>query len=248
MIELMRRKTAGAEFSLLGAGLFLMLIGTLRAQDQPTPAELLRKDPAIDAAVPGPLRGVPQPAIRAGSPASAPPGGAKAGPSRAADDGAPRKGTLITATKEAFFDNKERKATFTGDVVVIDPQFTLSCDGLTVFLKKEGAAADPKPPSENNAGATGSLERAIAVGNVVVTQKKQDGEGKVTEYIGKGEKGVFNAKTGDFELTGWPEVRQGINRHVATEESTVMTMTRDGRMKTSGGSRTMIQETPSDEQ
>jgi hypothetical protein len=44
-------------------------------------------------------------------------------------------------------------------------------------------------------------------------------------------------------LIGWPEVQQGINRHLASQESTRMILNRDGRATTEGPSRTVITDT-----
>jgi hypothetical protein len=44
-------------------------------------------------------------------------------------------------------------------------------------------------------------------------------------------------------LSGWPEIQQGINRHIAANESTRMVLNRDGRATTEGASRTVITDT-----
>jgi lipopolysaccharide export system protein LptA len=163
--------------------------------------------------------------------------------------------TEITATSEASFDEKAHKAVFIGNVRVKDPQFTLTSDKLTAFLKNQDAkaAVTPTPaaspassPANGNTASSregaGGLERAIAEGNVVIIQDKLDDNGKPIHYVGKAAKAEYNATTGDVVLSGWPQVQQGINNHISTEESTVMTLNRNGRMKTSGGSRTLIQD------
>lgn len=169
-----------------------------------------------------------------------------------AEEATPTKGpTEITSTKEAAFDNKTRRAVFIGTVRVKDPQFTLTADKLTAILrdndaaKAAGAASPAGSPARTKNGAPGAsgLERAIAEGNVVIVQEKpgEDG-GPAKRYVGKAERAEFEAATGEMTLTGWPQIQQGINTQIATEASTVMILNRDGRMKTEGGSKTVIQE------
>jgi len=173
-----------------------------------------------------------------------------------------RKPTEITASKETTFDEKARVAVFTGDVTVIDEQFDLKCEKLTAYLKKAGPesgkgsekdsgkssdktaekpeAAANKEKKDPDAG--GGLERVVAEGNVVITQEKVATNGEVTRYVGKAARAEYNAATGDVTLTGWPQIQQGINNQVATEEGTVMILNRSGRLKTIGPSKTVIKE------
>ena len=168
--------------------------------------------------------------------------------------------TVITATKEATYDEKTRQAVFTGDVRVDDPEIKITSDKLTAFLRKEaagGAGASPapkptaaaaKPGASPAAGGRGSgLERAIAEGHVIIVQDKPAADGGEPQHnVGKAEKADYNANTGDILLTGMPEVSQGINTQIATSPETTMTMNRDGRtMKTRGPSKTVIQDTSS---
>ena len=171
-----------------------------------------------------------------------------------------RKATEITSTGETTFDAKAGMATFVQDVKVTDPQFGLTADKLTVYLKKtgkdplKGAAsaapaptATPKPEGKPEAKADGKgdaasgLERAIAEGHVIITQDKVDEKtGEVTHYIGKAHKADYNALSGEMTLSGWPQIQQGLNNQVATEEGTVMIMDRDGHLRTKGPSATVI--------
>ena len=133
--------------------------------------------------------------------------------------------TEITAQKDALFNEKENKAVFTGDVRVKDPAFLLSCDTLTVFLLKDRSG----------------IERAEAQGNVVIVQQAANPSEKGA--IGKARQAVYVPSTGEVTLIGWPEVQQGINRHVATTPNTRMVMNRDGRATTEGASKTVITDT-----
>lgn len=143
--------------------------------------------------------------------------------------------TEITSTREASFDAKARKAVFVGDVNVKSPEFELSADRLTVFLKEQ---------SDQPGAGSGGLEKVIAEGKVEVTQTKIDPEtGKPQLYVGKGQFFEYETATGDVTLRGWPQLSQGINVHVATEAATVMVLNRSGELTTSGGSKTLIQDT-----
>ena len=133
--------------------------------------------------------------------------------------------TEITAQKEATFSEKENQAIFIGDVKVKDPAFLLSADRLTVFLNKDRSG----------------IERAVAEGNVVIVQQASNPSEKGA--IGRAREAVYIPATGMVTLSGWPEVQQGINRHIATTPTTRMIMHRDGRATTEGASRTMITDT-----
>lgn len=177
------------------------------------------------------------------------------------DSTAPKEPTIITATDGSSFDGKLKMAIFSGNVHIKDPQFTLSSDKLTVYFKKDkdagntdktkpgGAAVvkpaeTPKPAVAPGASApqgAGGLERAIAEGNVVVESDRPDSNGgPPVHYTGKGEKVDYNAIDGEAIFYHWPQVQQGINTIVATEEWTVIHLFRDGRMKVDGPHRVDI--------
>jgi lipopolysaccharide transport protein LptA len=133
--------------------------------------------------------------------------------------------TEITAQKEATFDEKANQAVFTGDVRVKDPAFLLSCDTLTVHLVKERNAID----------------HAVAEGHVVIVQQSENPSEKGA--IGKARQAVYVPSTGEITLIGWPEVQQGINRHIATDPGTRMILNSNGRASTQGASKTVITDT-----
>jgi lipopolysaccharide transport protein LptA len=132
--------------------------------------------------------------------------------------------TEITANKEATFDNAANVAEFTGNVLVRDPQFTLTCDRLKVTLSK----------------ARMGMEMAEAFGSVVIIQENTEKNGQTTKAIGKAGTAVYVPATGDVTLKGWPSVQQGMNNQVATEEGTVMILNRSGKSQTKGPSKTQI--------
>jgi len=173
--------------------------------------------------------------------------------------------TEITSL-EATFDQKESVAVFLGEVLVKNPEFNVNCDRLTAYLKKkknnsERPAANPPPanppPASSGVGKPaandpkgGALERAVAEANpgnvVIVTQDKVESDGSITKNIGKGRKVTYDSATGDIVLTGNPNVQQGINLFVATDESTVMTLNRNGRVKFAGPTKTILKDMSSE--
>jgi lipopolysaccharide export system protein LptA len=169
--------------------------------------------------------------------------------------GRPKGPTEITATQEAQFDTKTRTGVFIGNVKVVDPQFTLTADRLTVHLNRDEDG--------------GGLNDADAQGNVVivhVNQPKTQGPpgqtagaptpaaqtassspapGKAqqpTTSTGKSDRALYQAKDGSITLTGWPQVTQGGNTHIATSPGVKMVLYKDGRMQTYGGTRTLIED------
>src|SRR5207244_10589014 len=87
---------------------------------------------------------------------------------------------------------------FSGRVKVTDPRFNLQSDKLTVFISK---------------GENQGLERAIAEGNVGLVRDRLDPSGgPPTRAIGRADKAIYTAATGDVELTGTPRVQEGQNR------------------------------------
>ena len=53
---------------------------------------------------------------------------------------------------------------------------------------------------------------------------------------------LYEAKDGSITLTGWPQVTQGGNTHIATAPGVKMVLYKDGRMQTYGSTRTLIED------
>ncbi len=148
--------------------------------------------------------------------------------------------TEIKAVGDATFDAGNHVATFLGGVTVNDPRFTMTSQKLTVYLVKK------RDPNTADDSTTGGIERAVAEGNVEIIQKPPPPSktGEAPERVsGKSEKATFEPKTGVVVLTGSPIVHRGVNEHIATSPSTVMTLTRDGGLRTNGPSKTIIRDT-----
>src|SRR5438093_2076011 len=129
---------------------------------------------------------------------------------------------------EAFFDSTKNKGIFSGRVKVTDPRFNLQSDKLTVFITK---------------GQNQALEKAIAEGNVGLVRDRPDPSGgPPTRAVGRADKAVYTAATGNVELTGTPRVQEGLNMHLATSPDTDMIINQISKMTTHGPSRTEIRQ------
>jgi lipopolysaccharide export system protein LptA len=166
--------------------------------------------------------------------------------------------TEITAKDEAQFDSQSRSAVFIGNVKVIDPSFTMTSDKLTVHLNREQdggglqtAEAEghvmivhvnqPKPvPAAGGTPATQTAGQPATTPGQSPAAPAQPAQ--PVRSTGQSERAIYEAKDGSVTLLGWPQVTQGLNTHIAIEPGVKMVLYRDGRMKTYGSTRTLIQE------
>lgn len=139
--------------------------------------------------------------------------------------------TVIDAQDGAWFDDTSNTVEFFGKVVVRDPQFTLTCDRLNVMMNK------------NRQG----LQMVTATGNVNIEQQGASDSGEKVKSVGKAGVAIYEPATGDITLKNWPQVHQGKNFQVATEEGTIMILNSKGTFRTKGQTRTMILDAPSQE-
>jgi lipopolysaccharide export system protein LptA len=105
--------------------------------------------------------------------------------------------------------DKQRQATFMGNVKLTQGETILQCKTLVIFYEDTAAPAAPKkgaPATAQKQGVgTGSgqqIKRAEAKGDVRVTQKDQ---------TATGDNGVFDVKSNNVTLTGNVVVTQGTN-------------------------------------
>jgi lipopolysaccharide export system protein LptA len=178
------------------------------------------------------------------------------------NDSSAKGPTEITAKDEVQFDGSNRMAIFAGNVKVIDPQFTMTTDKLTVYMNKQEdgggireAQADGNViivhanPQKNNGqadGAASSQTTPVANTGLSPLASPSASPGASPQQVvldtGRAQKAIYNAKEDAVTLIGWPQVTQGINTHISTEEGTRMILYRDGRLQTFGPSRTVIQD------
>ncbi|RAI44054.1 LptA/OstA family protein, partial [Rhodoplanes roseus] len=107
--------------------------------------------------------------------------------------------------------DKEKMATFAGDVHLVQGDVTLKCRSLVVFYEPDAKqdAKDTKPaakPANTNAMAGGSgsqqIKRIEARGDVMVSQKDQ---------VAVGDNGIFDMKANTVTLVGNVVISQGPN-------------------------------------
>jgi lipopolysaccharide export system protein LptA len=90
----------------------------------------------------------------------------------------------IEADKLVYFD-KEQKAVYTGNVIVIQGDSKMTCSGLTIFLEKAGApdAAPAADAAKTGAGGSSShVKHLDAAGPVTVISKTQVATGDRGSY------------------------------------------------------------------
>jgi lipopolysaccharide export system protein LptA len=185
--------------------------------------------------------------------------GAKSNDLLGDDNGRPQGPTEITATQEAQFDTKTRTGIFIGNVKVVDPQFTLTLNQLTGHLNKDdegGGLKDanaqgnvvivhinqPKTPAgsaKTPVASTTPAARTAAIGGPTPAPAPAPAPTPTTS-VGKAENALYLAKDGTITLTGWPQVTQGLNTHIATAPGVKMVIYKDGKMQTYGSTRTLI--------
>ncbi len=169
------------------------------------------------------------------------------------------KQAIITADTN-FFDPSNSISVFQGNVKAKHPDFDIDCEELEIHMKKtekkagtgpavpNSAAIDPakQPAAASTPAATpesapadgeGGIEKAIAKGPMVtIVQKAPDGSTK----IGKGRHVTYDGKTGDITLRGMPQIQDGYNMIIATSVDTVLVITADSKIRTSGPHETRL--------
>ena len=101
--------------------------------------------------------------------------------------------------------DKDKVATFSGNVKVTQGDTVLRCKSLLVFYDQDGEGADKsKSLQAANPGPGGQqkIKRLEARGSVVVTQKDQTATGSL---------GIFDMRTNTVDLTGDVIMTQGQN-------------------------------------
>lgn len=101
--------------------------------------------------------------------------------------------------------DKDKVATFSGDVRVKQGDTGMRCKSLVVFYEQDAAGAKngkSMPAAEPGPGGAQKIKRLEAHGNVVVTQKQQTATGEL---------GVFDMHTNTVTLTGNVVMTQGKN-------------------------------------
>jgi len=98
--------------------------------------------------------------------------------------------------------DKEKKATFIGDVLVAQGDTTMRSNTLDVFYDQEGAPAQPKAAQAPQVEGGQQIRRLEAKGNVVVTKQDQTATGDM---------GIFDTQANTVTLSGNVVVTQAGN-------------------------------------
>lgn len=134
----------------------------------------------------------------AASPNAPAPAAAPASGSTLLPGAASKEPINITADKLDYFD-KEQKAIYTGNVIVVQGDTRLNASVLTIFFDRKpgatGAAATP-------GGANSGLRRMEGKGPITITSKDQ---------VGTGDALVYDKPTNKFNLIGNVALSQGEN-------------------------------------
>ena len=97
--------------------------------------------------------------------------------------------------------DKDKVATFSGNVKVVQGDTTMRCKSLVVFYEGQGSAGDMKAATPGPGGQQ-QISRLEAKGGVTVTQKDQ---------TATGETGLFDMRANKVTLMGNVVVSQGRN-------------------------------------
>jgi lipopolysaccharide export system protein LptA len=95
---------------------------------------------------------------------------------------------------------KDKRATFTGDVHVLQGDTEMRCKLLTVFYEEEEPGARKVKAAEPGPGGDKQIQRIEAKGSVVVVQKDQNAAGDAA---------IFNMRENTVTLTGNVVVTRG---------------------------------------
>lgn len=97
--------------------------------------------------------------------------------------------------------DKDKVATFSGGVKVVQGDTTMRCKSLVVYYEQQGGAQTMKAATPGPGGSS-SISRLEALGGVTVVQKDQ---------TATGDKGLFDMKANTVTLQGNVVVTQGQN-------------------------------------
>ncbi len=98
--------------------------------------------------------------------------------------------------------DKDKMATFTGNVHVIQGDTDMRCRVLVVYYEDSADMKSSVSSAQSGPGDTSQIKRLEATGNVIITQEDQ---------TATGDKGVFDMHTNIVTLTGNVVVSQGQN-------------------------------------
>lgn len=164
--------------------------------------------------------------------------------------------TEITATKSAYFDANTGVGIYRGNVRARHPNAYIECEELEIHMEKKKAGPDGKKKapaksgdadilasrSEKKSAGTASaipgsqesgIDMAYARGTMVTIEKfDENGELQIGHC---NEVAIYEGKTGNITLRGWPSVQRGSKLLEAADPRCVIVIDQAGRLKADGG-------------
>lgn len=161
--------------------------------------------------------------------------------------------TEITATKSAYFDANTGIGIYRGSVRARHPNAYIECEELEIHMQKQTTGPDSKKKvskagdsdilasrSEKKAagaptigGQESGIDIAYARGTMITIEKfDEDGELQIGHC---NEIAIYEGKTGNITLRGWPSVQRGSKLLEATDPRCVIVIDQAGRLKADGG-------------
>ena len=140
----------------------------------------------------------------------------------------------VDADKLVYYD-KEHKAVYSGNVVVIQGDTKMTCSVMTVFLDHQPtpaattAAAKKPPDPQDGPSASSGVKRLEAAGPVTVISKTQVATGDLAIYDKTEDKVML---TGHVTLSDGPNITKGdkLTYDLKTGEATIDTGSKTGRV------------------
>ena len=106
--------------------------------------------------------------------------------------------------------------------------------------------ATPDPAAKKKSGLRKAVAEVDIGKRVIINQDKTEDDGTITHGLGRADKAVYDTVTGDITLYGTPEVYQAGKSVVAIDPDAIITLNRDGHMRTQGMTKTTIENTGED--
>jgi lipopolysaccharide export system protein LptA len=128
--------------------------------------------------------------------------------------------------------DKNKIATFSGNVQVVQGDTTLRCNTLQVFYDQQDSAGNSMTAAKPGPGGQGKIRRLEARGNVVVTSKDQ---------TATGDTGIFDMAQNTVTLNGNVIVSQGPSGMLRGEKLTVNLTTGISHVESGKGSGGRVQ-------
>lgn len=156
-----------------------------------------------------------------------------------------RQPTVIIEADQSVFDLNAAIFIYSGHVRARHPQFYIECEELVVHMVKEETGKEAKKPAakqdpilskQGQKPRESGIKLAIASGPMVVIEKRAEA-GDVQR--GNCKRLVYEAATGDITLSNFPQVQRGDVLHIATDADTVMRFDKNGKLHTTGRTRTV---------